>query len=46
LAKQLYGNNDHENNYYIERAYAFSPEWVIEFNVAPVAINSLVDWFK
>jgi len=35
-----------EINYYIERADAFAPQWMIGFNLTPVVNNGLVDWFK
>ncbi len=35
-----------EINYYVERADAFGPEWMIGFNVAPVVENVLANWFK
>jgi hypothetical protein len=35
-----------EFNYYIEQADAFGPEWMIGFNISPVVMNGLVDWFK
>jgi len=35
-----------EINYYVERADAFGPEWMIGFNVAPVVENVLASLFK
>jgi len=35
-----------EINYYVERADAFGPEWMIGFNIAPVVENVLANWFK
>jgi len=35
-----------EINYFVERADAFGPEWMIGFNVAPVVENVLASWFK
>jgi hypothetical protein len=35
-----------EINYYVERNDAFSPEWMIGINVAPVVENVLARWFR
>lgn len=35
-----------EINYYVERADAFAPEWMIGFNITPVVKNGLTSWFK
>lgn len=35
-----------EINYYVERADAFAPEWMIGFNITPVVKNGLASWFK
>ncbi len=34
-----------EINYYVEKADAFGPEWMLSFSVAPVVKNKLADWF-
>ena len=34
-----------EVNYYVEKADAFGPAWMVSFNVAPVVKNSLAGWF-
>ena len=34
-----------EINYYVEKPDAFSPEWMIGFNFAPVVKNGLMKWF-
>lgn len=35
-----------ELNYYVEKADAFGPEWMLSINIAPVVKNGLADWFK
>jgi hypothetical protein len=35
-----------EINYYVEQADAFGPEWMVSFNIAPVVVNVMADWFK
>lgn len=34
-----------ELNYYVEKADAFGPEWMLSLNVAPVVKNGLAGWF-
>lgn len=34
-----------ELNYYVEKADAIGPEWMIGVNIAPVVRNTLADWF-
>lgn len=34
-----------ELNYYVERADAFGPEWMLSFNIAPVVKNGMASWF-
>ncbi len=34
-----------EINYYVEKADAFGPEWMLSFSVAPVVKNKLAGWF-
>ena len=34
-----------ELNYYVEKADAFGPEWMLSFNVAPVVKNGMASWF-
>ena len=34
-----------EVNYYVEKADAFGPEWMISFNIAPVVKNVLASLF-
>jgi hypothetical protein len=34
-----------EVNYYVEKADAFGPEWMLSLNVAPVVKNGLASWF-
>jgi len=34
-----------EVNYYVEKADAFGPEWMISLNIAPVVKNGMAKWF-
>ena len=34
-----------ELNYYVEKADAFGPEWMLSFNIAPVVKNGLATMF-
>jgi hypothetical protein len=34
-----------EVNYYVEKADAFGPEWMVGLNIAPVVKNGLAGWF-
>ncbi|MFW2438173.1 MAG: hypothetical protein ACN4GR_02245 [Arenicellales bacterium] len=34
-----------ELNYYVEKADAFGPEWMLSFNIAPVVKNGMASWF-
>ncbi len=34
-----------ELNYYVEKADAFGPEWMLSFNIAPVVNNGMASWF-
>jgi len=34
-----------EVNYYVEKADAFGPEWMVSFSIAPVVKNGLARWF-
>jgi hypothetical protein len=34
-----------ELNYYVEKADAFGPEWMLGLNVAPVVKNGMAKWF-
>jgi hypothetical protein len=34
-----------ELNYYVEKADAFGPQWLLSFNIAPVVKNGLAKWF-
>ena len=35
-----------EINYYVEKADAIGPEWMLSFNIAPVVKNGLAGWFE
>lgn len=35
-----------ELNYYVEKADAFGPEWMLSLNIAPVVKNGMASWFK
>jgi hypothetical protein len=34
-----------ELNYYVEKADAIGPEWMLSFNIAPVVKNGMASWF-
>ena len=34
-----------ELNYYVEKADAFGPEWMLSLNIAPVVKNGMASWF-
>jgi hypothetical protein len=34
-----------EVNYYVEKADAFGPQWMLSFNITPGVKNVLAEWF-